>query len=122
MADLTATPATGAQQSSTSNPQTVPSGQSISGASNRSGGVQPGTATSVLTSNNGLSLELSPVTTVSLSKSAGTGAQSRTVSTPEPVKHQVNGTFIIIPIVLVVIAVGLFWSMSRSAKSTTNYS
>ena len=120
MADLTTTPASGAQQGSTSNPQAVPTGQSIGGASKQSGGVQPGTARSVLTSNNGVSLQSSALTTVSLDTTASTKTQASSTAVTKPVNHHVNGALIVASIVLVLIAVGVFWAMSRSAKSTTD--
>jgi hypothetical protein len=122
MADLTIAPATGSQVT-TQNPQTVPTGQSVGGASTKSGGVQPGTARSVLTSQNGLSLGNSALTTVNLAtgEASGTQAESKAVA-QQPAAHHVNGALVGISIVLILVAIVLFWAIGRSAKSTTNYS
>lgn len=120
MADLTTTSASGVQQGGTSNPQAVPGAQSIGGPSKQSGGVQPGTADSVLRSNGGVSLQSSALTTVSLDATASTAAQTSKVSAAKPANHHANGVFIVICIVLVLVAAGLFWGINRSAKSTTD--
>lgn len=102
-------------QATTQNPQTAPT-QTI-GASTQSGGVQPGTSTSLLTDSQGVSLQTRPLTTVSLA--AGT-SQTSSTSAAKPAQHHVSPSLFIIPVVLVVIAAAMFWAMSRSAKSTTD--
>jgi hypothetical protein len=119
MADLTIAPATG-DQGTTQNPQTVPSAQTVGGASTKSGGVQPGTSRDVLTSQNGLSLQPSALTTVTLDTTASTGSQAQQAPTTQPAAHHVNPALFGISIALVLIAAGLFWVISRSAKSTTD--
>jgi hypothetical protein len=119
MAELTTAPASG-DQGTTQNPQTVPSGQSVSGASTQSGGVQPGTAQAVLTSQDGLSLRASALTTVNLNTTASTESQTRPVSETQQSDHHINPALFAISITLVLIAIGLFWFINHSAKSTTN--
>ena len=121
MADLTTAPATGSQ-STTQNPQTVPSAQTIGGASKQSAGVQPGTATSLLNSQNGVSLSATPLTIVDLSNTeASTAITTKSDAASIKPTHHVNTALIAISIGLVVVAIGLFWAIQRSAKSTTNY-
>lgn len=121
MAGLNITPATQDQaQANTQNPQSVPSGTNVGGASTQSGGVQPGTSKSILTSDNGLSLTPSAVTTVDLN--ATSSATSQPTADPVAASHHINPALLGISIALVVLAIGLFWGISRSAKSTTDYS
>ncbi len=119
MADLNIAPATG-DQGTTQNPQTVPTAQTIGGASSQSGGVQPGTAQAVLTSQNGLSLQNSTLTTVDLVTGAGSGTQAQAKPVVKQPAHHINPVLFTISIVLVVIAIGLFLAISRSAKNTTD--
>lgn len=117
MAGLVIAPANG-QQNTTQNPQTAPK-QPV-GATTQSGNVQPGTADSLLTSQQGVGLQNQALTTVSL---ANTGTQNSTSSAgqnAQPTKHHVNPALISIPIILCVVAVVLFWWITRSAKSTTD--
>lgn len=112
---LSIEPAEG-QQTTTSNPQTLPT-QTI-GASAKSGGVQPGTAASLLNSQQGVSLGNPDLTTVNL----GPATQTQTAASPrpaQPARHSINATWLGIPVILVLVAVGTFWIMHRSAKSTT---
>ena len=110
-------PATG-QQNATQNPQTVPSAP---GASTRSGGVQPGTATSLLTSTQGETLHPQTLTTVSLASDPRTVRTTTSSVQPAPPQaHKVNAVWVAIPLVICLVAVVVFWAMSRSAKSTTN--
>jgi len=118
--DLTTAPASGSQ-GTTQNPQTVPSGRAISGASTQSSGVQPGTASDVLTSQNGLSLSNSPLTTVSLDNaSAETGSTVAAAPAAPKAEHHVNAVFLMAAAVLVVAAMAFFWTINRSAKNTTD--
>lgn len=103
-------------QATTQNPQTAPT-QTI-GASTKSGGVQPGTATSLLTDSQGVSLQTRPLTTVSLA--AGTPSQTSSTTAAKPAQHHVTPALFIIPVVLCLVAAAMFWAMSRSAKSTTD--
>ena len=112
MANLSIEPATG-QQTATQNPQAVPT-QTV-GASTQSGGVQPGTDRSLLTSPNGVSLNATPLTTVSLD----TGTQVESQPAALPAHHHANPVFFSVSIILCVIAIGLFWATTRSAKNTT---
>jgi hypothetical protein len=70
-----------------------------------------------LTSNQGISLSGSPLTTVDLSGSTTTQSQAKTSAAT---KHHVNGVLLGASIALVVVAVALFWAVSRSAKNTTD--
>ncbi len=120
MANLIIAPATG-DQGTTQNPQTVPTGETVGGASTQSGSVQPGTAKSILTSQNGESLSPSALTTVSLDAPAIT--QSQTISpagTAKPQPHHFNPALFAVSIALVLIAAGFFWAINRSAKTTTD--
>jgi len=103
-------------QATTQNPQTAPT-QTI-GASTQSGGVQPGTSTSLLTDSQGVNLQTRPLTTVSLATT--TPSQTSSTTAAKPAQHHMSPALFIIPVALVVIAAALFWAMSRSAKSTTD--
>lgn len=115
---LSAASATGGQQGSTQNPQTVPA--KTLGNTAQAGGVQPGTSSSVLTSNSGQSLSPVAVTAVSLNGATSTGQVQAAPARRAP-QHHVSAATLVIPIVLVLLAVVLFWGINRSAKSTTNY-
>lgn len=110
----------GGQQTATGNPQTVPTATPGSPAQSRS--VQPGTSDSLLESQQGISLGNQSLTTVSLD---GNPSQARTVTSTrkdpaaKPV-HHVNAAWLSLPVLLVLVAAAMFWSMARSAKSTTN--
>ncbi len=118
MADLTIAPAAG-NQGTTQNPQSVPSGQAIAGASARSGGVQPGTSKNVLTSQNGLSLHASTLTAVNLDTTASATAQAKPAPTAKKPDHHINPALVAVSIALIIIAIVLFWTINRSAKNTT---
>lgn len=119
--DLTTAPASGGSQSTTQNPQTVPSGQAIAGATPQSRGVQPGTSRDVLTSQNGLSLSGSSLTTVSLNNTtAGTTVGAGSAASTQKTEHDVNFALLALAAVLVVIAMAFFGVLNRSAKNTTN--
>jgi hypothetical protein len=79
--------------------------------------VQPGTSTTLLTSQGGVNLHASQLTTVNLA--AGTQAQSQPAA--QPPKHHINTVLLSASILFCLIAVGLFWTISRSAKNTTKY-
>lgn len=107
------------QQTTTENPQTVPT--ETPGASAKSSGLQPGTSTNLLTSQQGESLNATPLTKVSF---INTGTQTQTgavdpggSATPT---HHVNAALFSVPVIFCVIAAAMFLVMTRSAKSTTN--
>jgi hypothetical protein len=80
------------------------------------GKVQPGTPTSQLTSGNGISLNPTPLTTVSLKSASST-------STPKPVapKQQINPVLFGLAIGLFLVALALFWAIARSGKKHNQY-
>ncbi len=84
----------------------------ISGTS--TGAVQTGTADSLLTSNNGISLNNTPVTTVSL-----TGSTQSQSPRQDTAAHHMNYALLGFSILLFVVAVGLFWATGRTEKNTT---
>lgn len=118
MADgLTATSSSG-QQTTTGNPQIAP--PQSGGPSTESGGIQPGTTSSLLTGTTaGLPLNTAqPLTTVDLSATSTT----TTSSVAPPAKdHQVSPGLIGLTIALFALAIIAFWVTSRTAKTTTNY-
>ncbi len=116
---LSIAPANG-QQTTTQNPQTAPA--PVAGASNQSGGVQPGTAVNLLTSTQGEPLSNQALTTVNLGSDpqALHTETSTSQPSPQPDNHKINPAILSIPVILCLVAVIMFWIMSRSAKSTTN--
>ncbi|MGH7192307.1 MAG: hypothetical protein ACREJM_02095 [Candidatus Saccharimonadales bacterium] len=111
-------PATG-DQNTTQNPQTVPT-QTLGGASAKSGGVQPGTAASLLTSSQGEYMGSPAITTVSLGAAGQTQAATQAPSdTTKPV-HHTSAAWFVVPVALCLVAVVMFWTMTRTAKSTTD--
>src|SRR5580765_1030313 len=117
MADqLTATSGSGTQ-TTTGTPQSVPITAGFGGGTQASG-VQPGTATSLLNSSQGV--ELTPTALPSVSLDSTTTAGKTTSVIPLAAKpHHLNLGLLGISAVLVVVAIVLFWSMNRSAKNTT---
>lgn len=109
---LTTTAATGTQ-TTTQSPQT----SSAAGFANSpSSGVQPGTAESTLQSKQGgIPLGQASLSTVSLN--TATVAKPRIVT---PKSHHINPALFGVSLLLLVVAVGLFWTTSRSVKTTTN--
>ena len=110
---LNTTTGTGTQ-ASTGTPQTV--GEANTTA--QSGSVQPGTANSLLTSNQGVSLNANALTTVDLT---GTKTSTATVSTTPPTtqKHDINPVALGFCALLFIVAILMFVFTSRSAKNTT---
>ncbi|HXR49626.1 MAG TPA: hypothetical protein VN778_01210 [Verrucomicrobiae bacterium] len=99
-------------QTTTQSPQ---ASTGTTGTTESSSSVQPGTATSLLSSQNGMPLHASALTTVNL-----TGAtQAQTSQAAPPSKHHINGGLLGISLALFVIAIALFWFTSRPVKSTT---
>ncbi len=104
-------------QTSTQTPQASVGPASKAAAS---GSVQPGTATSLLTQSNGISLSGQALTAVSLDGTTTSTGQS---SQPEPVtpaKHDVNPVLLGLAIALFVAALMIVWKINHSAKNTTN--
>jgi len=100
----------------TTNPQTA--GQPASGGA-RSGSVQPGTATSVLTSQQGVALHATALPSITIGATpTQTSAVSNPPSPPAP-KHHINPTLLGFPALLVIVAVVLFWTARRAEKITT---
>jgi hypothetical protein len=117
MADLSITSGNGAQ-TTTQSPQSVGgSGTNTEAGSN----VQPGTATALLTSPDGISLRPTPLATVNIGASASTITPSHAAITTAPPKHHVNSGLLGISAGLFVIAVIVVLFINRSAKNTTNY-
>jgi hypothetical protein len=86
------------------------------GASQSSGGVQPGTATALLSSQNGIKLSGTALSTVNL----GTASTKTFSSTPGPaVKHHVSAPLLGFAILLVIAAAVMFYAVGRSVKTTT---
>lgn len=112
------------QQYRTGNPQTVPSAP---GPTAESGSVQPGTSKDLLNGGEGVNLGSPALTTVNLDSDPSqirtqTGAQVRPATIARP-PHHVSAAWLAIPVILVLAAAGMFWAMTRSArsaKSTTN--
>ncbi|GAC1499604.1 MAG: hypothetical protein NVS1B10_02500 [Candidatus Saccharimonadales bacterium] len=112
--ELTAGTSSG-QQTDTQNPQTA--GQAGNTGA-QSSSLQPGTATNLLTSPNGVSLNNTPLATLSLDPSQNTSSSS-TLVPPNPAPHHLKPALLIFPGVLVLLALILFWLTTRQAKSTT---
>lgn len=115
---LNIAPATG-QQTTTQNPQTVPN-QTLDGNSAKSGGVQPGTALDLLNNTQGENLGTASLTTVSINPNQVQAGKQAASAEPAVKPHHTDAALFIVPVVLCVAAVAMFWAMSRSAKSTTN--
>jgi hypothetical protein len=106
----------GGTQTSTQSPQ-ASAGSGGFGGTAQSGSVQPGTTQSLLTSSGGVPLQNTPVSTVNLS--AGTQAQAaKPAASP---KHHINPVLIVVPLLLLVVAVGMVGYITASAKKTTDY-
>jgi hypothetical protein len=71
----------------------------------------------LLGSQDGENLGAAQLTTVSLNPTAAVSSTSTAAAKPE---RHVNAGFFAVSAVLIVIAVVLFWAMSRSAKNTTD--
>jgi hypothetical protein len=100
-------------QAATQSPQSA--GDANPGGTNSSR-VQPGTASDLLRSQNGVKLNPTPLTTVNLnSTGSGTTQPSATGN-----QHHINPVLGAFSIALFVLAIVLFWMTSRSVKNTTN--
>ncbi len=111
----------GSSQSNTQSPQTLvnptvnPTPNATTG-----GNVQPGTTTSLLNASaNGVKLQSMPLTTINLNSST---QQTQSLPAPprRPVRH-VNGALLGVCIALIIVAIAIFWWMTKSSKNTTNY-
>jgi hypothetical protein len=117
-----ALPITGGNGSPTSQASTQTPQASVgpSGAATTSGGVQPGTASSLLTTSSatGISLKSQVLPTVTVSGTS-TGSLQAADTKTTPAKHHANVVLVGIAVVLLVAAVAFFWTTARSAKNTT---
>ena len=99
-------------QTSTQSPQTSTLANNFGGQQSEQ--VQPGTAQNVLTSQNGIPLHATQLSTVSLAKPVS----SQTPAAPTVARH-IHPELFIFSGLLLIIAVVLFWTASRSTKNTT---
>jgi len=111
----TAGSGSGGAQTATGDPQNSVQSDQLPGQTNQS--VQSGTANSLLTSTQGISLQNLAVPTVGLGTTTATSTPKANTSTT---KHTVHPGFVAVAILLFAIAIGSFWSISRSEKNTTN--
>jgi hypothetical protein len=97
----------------------VGSGSATAAASS----VQPGTATTLLTTGSGIALRPSQLTTVNVNTAttpAATIPSSVAATTVQP-KHHISSGLLGISAGLFIIALVVFWIITHSAKNTTNY-
>jgi len=86
----------------------------------KSNSLQPGTATTLLNSSTGIQLQNKAVPTIQLPPATATVAQAG--PSPVPAKpHHVSPVLISLPVILVLVALVMFWQARRSVKSTTYY-
>jgi hypothetical protein len=114
---LTTTNAPSSDQANTQDPQSAPSATSSFGASQTSGGVQPGTAESLLSSQNGITLSSTSLPGVNLSTVSA--SQSTATNPSAQAKHHVSAPLLIFAVLLIAAAGVMFWATSRSVKNTT---
>lgn len=114
MADTTLniTPGSGTQSAT----QTPQSAGSPNNGGTETSGVQPGTASDLLRSSNGVQLKQTPLTTVNLD-TAKAGSAQPVQRTEGHHIHPVLGVF---SAALFILAIALFWLTSRSVKNTTD--
>jgi len=106
-------------QTNTQSPQgLVSSGSTTAAASN----VQPGTATTLLTTGSGISLHPTQLPTINVNTAPQTVTNPSSVAatTVQP-KHHISSGLLGISAGLFIIALVVFWIITRSAKNTTNY-
>jgi cobalamin biosynthesis Mg chelatase CobN len=109
---LTTTTAQGsAGQNASQSPQTATSTNNTVAAGN----VQPGTAPSLLNQSNGTPLQLRTLPAANLNIQS-----TAQVTAPAVPKDQISPAAFILPAVLLVIAIVLFWLSGRADKSTTD--
>lgn len=117
MALSTSTDGSISSQTNTQNPQTAT--QPATSAATASG-VQPGTTTSLLTSQQGgVPLYSTALPTVTLGQAPATPQVAGGNTGSAPPKHHVDAALFVLPALLIVVAVVFFWLTSRSVKSTT---
>jgi hypothetical protein len=119
MADLSIS-SSGGSQTTTQNPQgLVSSGTASTEAASN---VQSGTATALLTTPTGIALHPSQLPTIAVNTSSEPSlpTSSASVATAPP-KHHVSSALLGISAGLFIIAIIIFWAITRSAKNTTNY-
>jgi hypothetical protein len=115
MADqLTATGAGEGSQTTTQSPQSNATSGSF-GAGRQGSSVQPGTASSLLTSQNGLPLQSTQLSTVSLGSQSSSSTQAPTTTKT----HHTSPLALGFSILLLVLAVAIFWGMARPVKNTS---
>jgi hypothetical protein len=114
------TTTTGSQSQTTAQAGNLqPTGQAGDTATNSSD-VQPGTATSLLSSQQGgVPLHGTSLSQVSLNNPTPAALPVATTTTTVVKPHHVNTVFLGFSGLLFVVAVILFWTTSRSVKSTT---
>lgn len=110
---LNTTTGTGTQ-TSTGSPQTVGAGSNTA----QSGSVQPGTATNLLNSSQGISLANTPLTTVNLGATK-TATTPGTTTGQAAADQQVSPLAIGVCVLLFAVALVAFAIINRSAKNTT---
>lgn len=106
-----------ASQANTQSPQISAGSGSPTSAS--AGSVQPGTATSVLTSEQGIGLKGTQLSVVSFSNAPKTITGQTQASDTKASKHHINAVGIGVIAVVVLAALIIFWQINRSAKNTT---
>ena len=105
-------------QTSTQDPQSLPSTQSLD-TGTPSSGVQPGTAASLLNGQAGVPLHGTALSTVNLAPGAtATQTHASTAAAAKP-KHHTNPVLFGVAVLLLLVAIVLFWLTSRSVKNTT---
>jgi hypothetical protein len=102
-------------QTSTQSPQAAT--MSNFGASQSSGGVQPGTAATLLNSSQGIKLADTALPAINLGTS--TAATSSASPSKNSNQHHINGPLLGFAGLLIVVALVLFWTASHSIKNTT---
>jgi len=109
---LSATTGSGSQ-GTTQDPQTASQAPVI--PANQSSSVQPSAPNSILTNVGGIPLQQTGGQSLSLAPST----TAATVATPQAVHHHPNSVLLGFSVLLFVVAIVLFWSTTRTAKTTT---
>lgn len=110
---LTTTTNPGSQSTaSDSNLQSTVAANGVSGGTPST--IQPGTNNSVLLNTGGIPLTPSSLSTVAIGP-----AGSQTATLAQPHHHTFNPALLGFPVVLFILAIGLFWLMGRAEKNTT---
>jgi hypothetical protein len=110
---LTTTTTESGTQTATQSPQAA-SGAGFNGTS--ASGVQPGTASTLLTqASGGVPLHGGSLTTVNINAATASQVQPAAVAP----KHHVNPALFGMSVLLFAVAIALFWLTSRSEKNTT---